>query len=559
MGPLALTLPIGPRTEIGAPPPLPQERADPSVRVVVTERRVLAHWGDPCALAAADRFEPDAILAQPPVLIGRSLVVHDRIAGTTLLCPDRFGLFPLLLHLDADAGSVHVTGRAAEMAALLGDRARLDPEAALELLAFGQLIGERSPLDGVRHLTAARPVCVQADGRTIAVPAVDCAPGAGDRRFSEATAIEALVAAVDRRCRHADGAVLPVSGGLDSRLLLAAARAAGHRPDMVCFGIKASADRTIAQALAQAAGGRLMTGTLSRPAFEQASGRIAQAGCAEVPLNHGQSLVPESLNDACRGRILVTGTGGEIYRAFYYDRGMPGMSVLGVAALRGRLLPRAARYACETLDRTFLPFARAFPFLAGSLAARRDAAFAAVAEGAQDAASFLDGLYRELRMRRFVVAGQGLLDGLFHRSHPFLDAEVAGAWAGMPAGLRLGSRFHRRAIVRLAPELAAIPWDRTLRPLAEGMLWSERFPGLAARLGRPATYAKHGTGLADYDSWLNDPDGSRIVDYMAACGFDRDDLQAGITALLGGPAATHARGVLGAVSLWLGQRRAVVS
>ena len=554
MGTIALVLPVG-RSDAAIPEPT--ERHDPSVTIRVTERSIAAHWGDPCAAAAADRASDEAVFSRLPSLAGRSLVLHDRQSGATALSPDTLGLFPILVSLNGS--TLRIAGRAAEMAAMLGREARLDADGVLELLAFGQLFQERSPLRDVRHLAAGQPVIIQPDGSMIAAAPAD---SVRPERFSMGRAIEALVSAVDRRFQTSDSVLLPLSGGLDSRLLLAAARASGHRPDAMCFGSPDSADRRIAQSLAESAGLSLATGPLTRDGFLAAADAIALAGTAEVPLNHGLVLIPKDLNDRCRGHLLMTGTGGEIYRAFYYDRGMPGMSALDLPPLSSRMMPQARRYAREVLDRTYQPFAAAFPSAAADLAARRDAAFNLSAERSADrsesAADFLDRLYAEMRLRRFVVAGQGLVDDIYHRSHPFLDPEVLAAWSGMPAGLRLGSRFHRQAIRRLAPALGSVDWDRTQRPLDRGLFWHERFPGLAARLGRAGAYAKQGAVLADYQSWLPDPEIGAVIDLLHAHGnldMGRDRIEDALSALLSGPAMTHAKGVLGAVGRWLAQRQ----
>ncbi len=550
MGPLAVRLPIGP--PIGwEPQPQVSARRDASVSVSITEDHVVAHWGDPAQAGVADGVRPDHALSTPPVLTGRSLLVQERRSGTTVLSPDRFGVFPILVHIDGSR--LTVAGRAAEMAGMLGPRARLDPDAVLELLAFGQLLGERSPLRNVRHLAAGQPVRIIGGGDIQPIKVEPGDDGDGAARFDFSRAVDAFVTAVDRRLTQDRGTLLPLSGGLDSRLLLAAARASGHRPEAMCFGMPGSADRAIAESLSDHAGLHLHTGTLSQEAFDAAARDIALNGTAEVPLNHGQVLIPKALNHDCRDRPLMTGTGGEIYRAFYYDRGMPGMSVLGIPQLKTRLLPRAMRYAREALDNSFAAFAAAFPGPAASLAAQREALFRTSAAEAISAADFLDRLYRDMRMRRFVVAGQGLLDGLFHRSHPLLDPEVAATWSTMPTGWRLGSRFHRLAIARLAPDLAEVAWDRTMRPLRQGLHWQERFPGLAARLGQAAIYAKHGERLADYATWLPAPETGPIADLLEQAGLERSAIETGFARLLGGAAATHGRGVLGAVGLWLTQ------
>lgn len=501
-------------------------------------------WGEPGPAPAWSTFDAASASGETPVLGGRSWLRLDHASGTLQGAVDRYGLFPILLQHDADG--TRVASHPRLMARLLGRRAAPDHEALLELLAFGQLLGERSTLAGVRHLGAGTTLRIaRGEPPQIRTSLVELTPRPAP--FSQV--LEALVAAVDRRLRHAADASIPLSGGLDSRLLLAAALAAGHKPAALSFGAAGSADLEIATQLAARAQVPIVTGEIDGMGFAAAKPTIAVSGGGVVPLHHGHALACPDLVGRTQGRTLLTGTGAETFRAFYYDRGMPGLELLGLPALRGPLLPSARRYVMEAFGRTLAPTAKALPSLAASLASRLSARLDAYAAAAPTAAAFLDRIYLGERVGRFVVGGQQLLDLAYGRAHPFLDSEVASLLAGLPTHVRFGGLWHRQAIGELAPQLLDVAWDRTMRPMGEGLRWHERWPGLAARLRRKHAYGKAAAPMARYDAWLA-PELDELTRSLLQCGAAVPEVRHALDLLMQGSMRIHTIGVAGSWREW---------
>lgn len=278
---------------------------------------------------------------------------------------------------------------------------------------------------------------------------------------------------------------MSLSGGLDSRLILSAATALGKKPTALTYGSPLSSDHKIAKALADCAGLRLITGNeFTTPTDPSTIQRVADLGNGEVPLHHAHSILDSSLLAQTSGRMLLTGTGAEVARAFYYDRGFPGFSVFGQGVVgHTSLMDRAKRYIREEYSKSATPFFNYAPQYKESMLSSLNQIIERHAQHFDTAARFLDNFYLQNRVVRFVACGQQMLDSHYLRSHPFLNRDALYQIAHLPVRYKLASRFHRKAIQRLSPKLANIRWDKTDQPLSQGLPLSYRYPALTSRLG----------------------------------------------------------------------------
>jgi len=480
-------------------------------------------FDDATGTVSVDRTATETTLSWgSPACDARSTIVVRPDTGEARVTIDRFGLHPAVMRTEADRTLI-----ASDLSTLMDARPhrcrRLDKNGLISLLAFGQCLGSDTPWRGTRHLPAGAALSVHLGSE----PALEQNPIVLPNKASRPRqALDALVAAIGAQLEAAPDTMIPLSGGLDSRLLLACAKAAGHRPDTLCYGDPDSADRRIAESLAAAAGSAHVGRAITTDVIRRATAEIARAGGGEVPVHHGHGVVGARAMADLHGRPVMTGTGSETFRAFYYDRGLPGMSALGSPAA-GALRGKAVAWALEHFGAAKLA---ALPHaLADPVRAQLRQAVIGHVDAAPDLARGLDAAYLGVRVRRFVVAGQQLLNRYHPRLHPFLHPDVVTTLSGLPVGWKLGARFHRWAIQQLAPELAGVTWDRTNRPLSSGLTWQERWPGLAARLGHRGRFAKAGTPLADYGPWAAEIDAAalagRVLDLSDATASERAALR----------------------------------
>ncbi|MEQ8584974.1 MAG: asparagine synthase-related protein [Thalassobaculaceae bacterium] len=513
---------------------------------------LMMSWGDPSIRIDQDAVRRALIAGTSPDIAGRSVLLMDKRTGATTVAVDRFGLYPAVVCRTPSGIAV-----ASDLATLARHRPaafdHVDADGFAMQLAIGQTLGTRTIWSQVRHLPGGS-VFVREPGTNGTIrerKALRLPSRPVDRR----DALDRLVDAVDRRLKAADGTMIPLSGGLDSRLLLACALAAGHRPDTFSYGAAGSADLQIAEALARQAGTAFSAGLIENATIAAHALDVARAGGGEVPVQHGHAILGAHALPDTIGRPVLTGTGSETFRAFYYDRGLPGMSALGADLFTSRLRPHAMRWVEEHMAAGRLDALSAHaPALSTRLTETLRDRIGATLDTAGDTAHGLDAVYLDLRVGRFVSAGQQLLNRLHPRMHPFLDTDVVAGLSGLPVAWKTGARFHRWAIQKLAPGLADVDWDRTGRPLSMGLSVGERWPGLAARLGLRASYAKSGAPIADYRGWAETVDVSATTATVLRRG--------GLSEAAGRPLAdwiasldrVHAAGILTAVDRAVGSR-----
>jgi len=445
-------------------------------------------WGD-VAQRSQDPLIIQALVQQQPLSIfGRSWIAIHRNTAQLQGATDQLGIFPILLQQNATDWLV--CSDRPMLTQLSGNAPTLSADAMRQLLCFGQILDQQSILQGAQHLAAARHFILQNNQLTVKSleqrkPLCESHPS----NFEQA--LEAVVETVRLSLHHAVNPMLSLSGGLDSRLIFAACLAIGKKIPALCYGEAHSDDVRIAKQLAQVGAIPLFTGYKQNlePCW-QVSKRISQIGLGEVPMHHAHALVNGSLLEQTQHSTVLTGTGAEAYRAFYYDRGMPGFEFFDMPCLHNLCWPRIQRYIREEFFKLATPMFAIVPQLEMMVRPVFEATLASQLQQDVDCARAADQFYLDVRVCRMVVAGQQLLDPFYQRSHPFLAPEVLSAIGNLPAHYKVSSRFHRQAIMRLAPQLGQIPWDKTGLPLTVGLPLANRYPGLMRYVGRPARYGK---------------------------------------------------------------------
>lgn len=529
---------------------LSRNRMDKRLRLDVTENSYDARhfhfensaykvviWGDPAQRGMDARILNDILYGIPRSYYGRAWLALDKLRGTASGSADMLGAFPLLIYRDSK--TTIIANRRNAIVNALGYTPTINREAMIQLLADGQMLDNQSIFENTQHLSFGNRIYVDLTGK-IEVSRNQPKPilGFQETRFEDA--LDAFAQAAKNIVRECPNPIVSLSGGLDSRLILAAILAAGGKPSGLCYGSQSSGDMKIARDIATTFNLPLFTsnGALKESPW-QASKRIANAGCGEVPVHHAHALIDENLLAQTQGAFLVTGTGAETYRAFYYDRGMPGFSLLGWEELNSRLKPRAHRYIREEFGKLATPFILALPRYEQYLDSLLSEKIEQLDSDQITAASFLDNFYLQVRVPRMVMAGQQMLEDYYLRSHPFLDQNVVDQVGNLPSGYKLGSTFHRKAIARLNPKLAEIEWDKTSRPLSAGLPWRNRYPALAEKMGLMPQWGKSAEPIYHYREWLQHMNAGAVRVVSDYLGLSLAEAKCAIPALIESPYSTH--------------------
>lgn len=352
------------------------------------------------------------------------------------------------------------------------------------LALLGHTVGEDTLHPEVARLPYASTVTVDAAGVKI------------ERRDQEWTAVfaqekearpETAVAVLEKVFGEmiAAESVVSLSGGFDSRLLLALALRFGMRPLTLTMGSDASTDMKVARQIAGALGLEHLAIELQAADYLKHARSIVAATSGSKTAAHWHTDLYVRAAGLTPGTVHYVGSNGEAARSFFFDRGLAaraaalGPSVLVEAYLAAKLARRQKKFPPSLFARGQGPLACAHHAARSSIALTR---------------GFLDGLdcfYSTERVRHFIGNGLALYAEHGAPRSPFLDARWIRAIAALPRSERLGSNYHRRAIAHLWPSLMAFP-------LAGEVPLQPRAPALYhLRKARAVGYSPFGRVLAD--------------------------------------------------------------
>lgn len=395
---------------------------------------VLERLLDDCARSVADAL--DAL--SPPY----ALVYRDGRDSSLHVAVDRCGLQHLYLRTAPD-GTVWVASSLLALAAL---GASVDHDAAAEWLAAGHFVSERTLVREVRKLGAGERLRLDAAGcATVARWYPGPAPDTGDDAYRRAF-LDALRASDD-----GPGTAAELTGGLDSRLVLAGRIAAGLPTLSWTVGDPRSAELRTVRRLQRRAGfehigvavppDRADLPELVHDMHELADGEVNA-------LEYAPLLVAfDAL--AGRRRVSVSGSGGEIGRAYYYAA-LDGVGGIDAGKLTHKVAsatgPVVAALARERFPDPLGPLRRAVDgVLAGSRAGTPE--------------RVLEDFYIRARMQRFGGRNVTTTGHFCRQALPFFDNEVVAASLTLPPERKRDGRVVRSAIAAWAPALARIPLD----------------------------------------------------------------------------------------------------
>jgi asparagine synthase (glutamine-hydrolysing) len=380
--------------------------------------------------------------------------------GTLVAAADALG-FRHLYHGAGDGFAVLSTSARA-VAACLGRS--LDREAIAVQSLLGWQVGQRTMFEGVHKLAPGELVTL-GDGRISVRSFLRPLPeGHRDLDASVADAAQVLREYMDAFLDDHPDAILQLTGGQDSRLLLSAispARRKGVRS--VTLGLPGNPDAVIAGDLSRRYG--LAHELLSLEGVDALSPDDAHRRCVEAaqrldcmadPLAHAALTFVESRSEP---GTRISGLGGEVARGFYYfgrARTEPVTREHVERLARWRMFANEA-VSADALDPEFVPWAREFTV---------DEVYALSAATGRDWMSATDDFYLGQRMQRW--AGVTETAVCFDRAvaNPMLDDRFIEIARTLDPRDKRNSMFLSRLQVALDGDLARVPLDGRPAPIA---------------------------------------------------------------------------------------------
>jgi len=427
-----------------------------------------------------------------------SAVVYDTNTGKLHLITDRYGL--RRLYWTVHRGLLWWSSELKPALALPGFEPRIDRRAIQEFLSIGCLLEDRTWFEGVELLPSATVLTWDTrDGGFCTVRYWwwdQIRPCTG--RIDELEVAEELgrlfVDAVERRCPRGKRVGLTLSGGLDSRAILAAMPDHGYPVHAVTFGRPGCDDIRIAAAAAKLKGA-------AHHVVEIGPGNWLTPRITGVWWTDGEQDLMHMHAMAARDVIRAA-----------FDINLNGFA--GDLILGGSHLLAGPR--CEHPKQQVAAFMGCEPGLIESFEAYSHL-------------RTLDFFFLQNRVRRFTYCGTRNLLTSTEQRKPFYDTRLVDFVYSLPDRVRMHGRIYKRMLLSAFPEYYRhIPWQRVgacigaPRPVVKALHALERarrlaFP-LGRRLGVPIT-PPHPRGMVNYPAWiraepahsffdsvLNDPD-----------------------------------------------------
>ena len=458
------------------------------------------------ALLAMNPAEPDW------TRLGGQFGALVRRGGRSFLLTDYFAAFQLFHDAGMRLFSTSLLAAAAAM-----ERLSFDAQGIYEFAFNVVPVGDDTVFAELKTLGPDRVVALEPDGvalHSLRKPLPEPQEMPLEARISAHR--DRLMAVVGDHVREfGDSLYCPLSGGLDSRLVLAALRAAGARPRVYVYGGPDSADVRIARGIAAAQGFEIewvdkeAWRALTPDAFPEQVERNFQVYDA-LP-NYGE-LFENGANAAARearhrgGALSASGGCGEIYRNFFF---LPDRRFSAAAVARAFY----ARYAKYDVTPVFDE--------ADFLRRIEDKILAALGrEGDRSRLPrpLIEQVYPRIRCR--AVFGREISLEARYGAYlmPFLDHEVVAEAMRLPLGLKNAGRFEALLLHAIDPALARMPsaygHDFTGDPGRRHRLseWATRMRPVALRQRSYAIRRRLGPVADEHGGLLSSEYMGRVVD-----------------------------------------------
>lgn len=421
----------------------------------------------PVARTAEGLVGTEAIVAEmqsDPAALARLLppfaAVRAGADGVTMVA-DAMGFRPLFHSDPAAVGPAALSSSA--LAAGRARRADLDPVAVGVQSLLGWQLGQRTLFDGIVKLAPGAVARLGAGGVEVSLAPTRQPDALGiDRAVARAASLlrTALAAVLDD---HPD-AVLQLTGGLDSRLLLSAIPVHRRRGlHAMTLGVPGSGDVAIARAIAERYSMRHtvrglddLRAVTAEEAWEATRDAAERLDAMSDPVAFAALAVAE------RGfpqGVRISGLGGEVARGFYYVGRVKDKPYTPADAAR---LARWRMFVNEAVE----PGLLTEEFARWALAEAEREVFEALLDGGPEWFRATDALYVRHRMQRWAGATDTAVGARRIVINPMLDPGFLGIAAGLTPQDKAGSRFLAALQMELDPELGRRPLDGRPAPAA---------------------------------------------------------------------------------------------
>lgn len=337
-----------------------------------------------------------------------------------------------------------------------------DPIGAVQMMLCGYPLGSRSLLEGVSLAPPASELRIHPSGSVTTERYWRPMPNPDEGPVPAELADELLdrfKAAHHRAIPDGNGLAIPVTGGLDSRINLALRGDRLSSAFLFHIGLPGDPEGPIARHIASVLGLSMTELKLKPETLGAEWGRFAEAETGELSAEQiWLGSVGAFVHHNAPGRTLLDG--------YLQDALLNPRLVTERAQEQRDNAIRLARLRWGAIGKSSDD-----PLLAQVLDSI-DAAFGLSSAPSSLASS--QRFYLENRSRRFVFGAARLAQNHIAVATPALDSELMDYALALPWSARRNGPLYRALIIRLAPDLAEIAYDKTGRPLKHGLRVTRR-------------------------------------------------------------------------------------
>lgn len=353
---------------------------------------------------------------------------------------------------------------ATELRALLGHPQaprEIDAVAVEQFLITSHLVDTRSLIRDVSVLAPGTVTRIDRSGiasKRYWTPRIAPAHDDGLDKWADRLA-DVLSPAVRARC--GDGALLlPLSGGLDARSVSAFIPPTLATGATTCsFGHSHCYDVRYGRRIARTLGARFSRLAIPEDFFQRYLVPVQKLCDGEV-----------SIEALPMYRLIEAGPPGQTMLMGYLGDALSGGHLLGLDQTQDpqdqldtvwRRKYQGKGFSEQLLGQILLP--ERYQAIRGSTRALMHAALDEAEAETLDEKALVAELHH--RQSRYISYFGRLLGSRYRVENPFLDTDVLDTFLSMPLAHRNGQRAYRRMLVRHAPRLAAVPENKTRRPV----------------------------------------------------------------------------------------------
>jgi hypothetical protein len=395
-------------------------------------------------------------------LDGRCTAV--RADDTTLeIYVDPLGAYPVF---EAKIAGARWFSNNAMALCLLTGKSAVDEDALASVLAGGWSLGGEPLWRAVRRVQRGVVLSLSPGGERrqalLELERIVSLPGVGLDSERAATELIALIAALAQWPGRPN--VLPLTGGRDSRVILAAALRAGFEFDARTGGAPSDPDVQVAARLAARAG--LPHGLLAADPHGDRNSQLAGMARMTALLSGGTATLADAAGFPLGPRegplaLWHSGQGGEIARGYY------GVGGAGVAE---QLCTRFTARRPGRIDVLSGDATHSVRRRIGDFVQRMSQVGAATRD-------IPDLFYLLERMACWAAPTHGVVEAVRDTTSPLWSQRMLPHLLGLPARERMLERFHLLLLEKLAPQLVD-------EPFADGSSWPSRESELRRQLRR---------------------------------------------------------------------------